>query len=58
MKYLLKKEGMCKATEKQVRSNTKTATTKDTKGMQKFCGDSKLPQYVLSRATETAQTYI
>ena len=31
--FIENKEGMCEATEKQVRSNTKTATPKDTQGM-------------------------
>ena len=36
----------------------KTATTKDTQGMQQLCRGSEFPQHVLSRTTKTPKTHI
>ena len=44
--------------KKQIRSNSEATPTKDTQGMQKFCGCSESSQYVLPVVTKATQTYI
>ena len=43
--------------KKQIGSNSKTTTSKNSKGMQKFCRYGEFSEYVLPTATDTAKTY-
>ena len=49
---------MCTTLKKQAGSYTKITTPLHGESMQTLCGDSKLFEYVLPRATETIETNI
>ena len=51
-------ESVCATPKKQTGANSKTATPNHSERMQKFCGDGKFSEYVLSRTTEIVKTYI